>query len=72
MKAKFKAIPNGLLNMLAKLTSRIEDNSNVSIRERYPDHANSLPRPGLGMKNFPTLKSLWENADGQGKRKRET
>ena len=55
-KATFKAIPNGVLNRLAKLTSRIEEKSSMSIRERYPDHASALARVGLGMKNFPTLK----------------
>ena len=45
----------------------------MSIKESYPDHANALARAGLGMKNFPTLKELWDNADDQeNKKKRET
>ena len=62
-KATFKAIPNRVLNGLAKLTSRTEENAKMSIKERYPDHANALARAGIGMKNFPTLKELWDNAD---------
>ena len=31
-KATFKTIPNGVLNRFSKLTSRIEDNSNMSIK----------------------------------------
>ena len=63
MKATFKAIPNRVLHLLAKLTSRIEENSKMSIKERYPDHANALARAGLGMKNFTNLKELWDNAN---------
>ena len=62
-KATFEAIPNGVLNILAKITSRTEENAKMSIKERCPDHDNSLARVGIGMKNFPTLKELWENAD---------
>ena len=50
-KATFKVIPNGVLNRLAKPTSRTEENAKMSIKERYPDHANALARAGLGMKN---------------------
>ena len=63
MKATFKAIPNRLLNRLAEITSRIEENAKTSIKERYPDHTNALARVWLGTKNFPTLKELWDNAD---------
>ena len=62
-KSTFKAISNGVINRLAKLTSRIDDNAMMSIRECYPDYTNALARAGLGMKNFPTLKEVWENAD---------
>ena len=41
----------------------------MSIKERYPDHANSLVSVGIGMKNFPNLKELWENADEREKKK---
>ena len=43
----------------------------MSIKERYPDHANSLARAGIGTKNFPTLKELWENADEREKKKKK-
>ena len=58
-KATFKAIPNGVLNRLAKITSGTEENANMSKKERCPDRANALARAGIGMKNFPTLKELW-------------
>ena len=67
-KATFKPIPNWVLNRLAKLASITEEKSNISIKESYPDHANTLDRAGLGMKNFPTLKKLWDNADEQEKK----
>ena len=69
--ATLKATPNVLLNSLAKLTSRTEDNSKMSIKDRYPDHANALARAGLGMINVPTLEELWENADEREKREKE-
>ena len=59
-KATSKEIPNGVLNGLAKLTSRTDGNANISIKERYPDQDNALARSGLSMKNFPDLKELWE------------
>ena len=43
----------------------------MSIKERYHDHANALARAGLGIKNFTTLKELWDNADDQEKKKTE-
>ena len=68
-KATFKAIPNGVLNRLAKITSGTEENANMSKKERCPDRANALARAGLGMKNFTTLKELWDNADEREKKK---
>ena len=55
---------------MAKLTSRTEKNAKMSIKERYFEQANALSRAGLGMKNFPTLKELWENADEREKKKK--
>ena len=52
MKATFEVIPNGVLNKLAKLTSRIEENTKMNIRERYPDHNNESSRARLSMKIF--------------------
>ena len=69
-KATFKAIPNGVLNRLAKINSITEENVKMSIKEYYPDHANTLARVGLGMKNFPTLKELWDNAEERKKNKK--
>ena len=69
-KATFKLIPDGVLDRLANITSIIEDNSKMSIKEQYPDHNNTLARVGLGMKIFPTLKKLWDNADKREKKKK--
>ena len=71
MKDTFKVIPKGVLKILYKPTQRTEDNPKVSIKEHYPDHANTLARSGIGMKNFPTLKELWENEDEREKKKKE-
>ena len=43
----------------------------MSIKECYPYHSNALTREGLVMKNFPSLKELWENADERDKNKKE-
>ena len=68
--ATFKAISNGVLNMLAKITSRIEEKAKISLKKNYPDHSNALARAGLGLKNFPTLKELWDNVDEREKKKK--
>ena len=62
-KVTFKAIPNGFLNRLAKLTSRTADNSKMSINKSYPGNNRVLAKVRLNMKIFPNLKELWENAD---------
>ena len=41
----------------------MEDNSKNSINEWYPGHPMALAKSGIIMKNFPTLKDLWENLD---------
>ena len=69
--ATFKAISNGVLNRLAKITSRTEENAKISLKKNYPDHANALARAGLGLKNFPTLKELWDNVDEREKKKKQ-
>ena len=69
MKATYKAIPNRVLNILAKLTSRTEKNDDMSKKERYPNHTNALARAGLSIKHFLTLNELWENSDEQEKKK---
>ena len=70
-KTTFKAITNGVLNRLAKLTPRTEKNAKMSIEERYFEHANALSSTGLGMRISPTLKELWENADERQTKKKE-
>ena len=54
---------------MVKLTSRTKENAKTSINEQYPGQNNTQARAGLGMKNFPTLKELWDNADEREKKK---
>jgi hypothetical protein len=55
-KACFKAIPNGVLGRLAKLTSATEISKEKKLDELYPDHAEALRKADLAPKTFPTLK----------------
>ena len=68
MKATFKLTLYGFLNILAKILSRMEDNTNININGCYPGHTMSLSKAGLNMKNYPTLKELWENSDEREKK----
>ena len=52
----FKAIPDGVLNLLVKLNSRTEDNIKMDINEIYPNHTIALHKTVLNMNIFPTLK----------------
>ena len=46
-KACFKAIPNGVLSRLAKLTSATEISKEKKLDELYPDHAEALRKADL-------------------------
>ena len=52
----FKAIPNGVYNRLAKLTTMTEDNANMTLKAIYPHHFKSLELAKLVTGNIPTLK----------------
>ena len=58
-----RAIPSGVLNQLAKLTSRKPSIHSKGIDKIYPDHVNTLPKAGLVPPNFPTKGSLWIKHD---------
>ena len=66
----FKAIPNGVLNIPAEVTSSTEENYKMGIDESYPICMMALTKLGLNMKPFLTLEELWENAVEQEKNRK--
>ena len=54
----FKAVPHGVINRLAKLTSITNRNKNTRIDELYPDHAAALEVAGLSPEKYPTIQSV--------------
>ena len=50
-----KAVPNGVLQRLTKLTSVSSENIDARIDELYPTHAKALRSAGLAPTIFPTL-----------------
>ena len=54
-KSTFKAVPNGVSNMLSKLTSWKEENSKMRINERFPGHKMALTKAGINLKSYSTL-----------------
>ena len=54
-----RAIPSGVLNRLAKLTSRKPSIYSEGVDKIYPDHANDLRKAGLAPSNFPAMGYLW-------------
>ena len=59
----FHAITSGVLNHLAKLTSRKPYIHSEGVDKIYPDHANVLRKAGLAPYNFPTMGYLWSKQD---------
>ena len=55
-----RAIPSGVLNRLAKLTSQNPSLHSDGVEKVYPDHANSLRKAGLAPPDFPTMGDLWK------------
>ena len=45
--ANFKEIPSGVLNILAKITSRMHENSKMTSRKKYPNHVMALNKAWL-------------------------
>ena len=54
-----RAIPSGVLNRLAKLTSQNPSLHYEGVDKVYPDHANALRKAGL----LPTMGDLWKMQD---------
>ena len=54
----FKAVPHGVINRLAKLTSITNRKKNTTIDELYPDHAAALEVAGLSPDEYPTIHSV--------------
>ena len=50
-----RAIPSGVLNRLAKLTSRNPSMNSEGVDKIYPDHTNALRKAGLTPPNFSTM-----------------
>ena len=60
-----RAIPSGVLNRLAKLTSRKPLIHSEGVDKIYPDHANTLRKAGLVPPNFLTMVDLWRKQDAK-------
>ena len=58
-----RAIPSGVLNRLAKLTSRKPLSYSQRVDNIYHEHANSFCKAGLASPNLPTMGYLWSNQD---------
>ena len=54
-----RAIPSGVMNHLAKITSQKSSLHSEEVYKVYPDHANALREAGLTPPNFPTIGYLW-------------
>ena len=57
-RACLEAIPYGVLNRLAKLTTKTPQNEHKRLDEIYPLHADALRAAQLNPSNYPTLKEL--------------
>ena len=58
-----RAIQSGVLNLIAKLTSRKPSIHSEGVDKIYPDHVNALRKAGLALPNFPTMRDLWSKHD---------
>ena len=58
-----RAIPSGVLNRLAKLTSLKPSLRYEGVEKICPDHVNALREAGLVPPDFPTMRDLWRNQD---------
>ena len=57
------AIPSGILDRFAKLTSQKPSIHSKGLGKIYPDHANALRKAGLAPPNLSTMGDLWRNQD---------
>ena len=58
-----RAIPWGVLNRLAKLTSQKTSLHSEGVDKVYPDHANALCKAGFAPPDFPTMEDLCKMQD---------
>ena len=58
MPSTFRAIPNGVLQRLSKLTSKNHKLDNTKVNEIYPKHAAALKIAGIAPEVFPTFLEL--------------
>ena len=68
--ASCKAIPQGVFQRLAKLTSETDKVQDAPINWVYLEHAAALTVAGLKPKVWPTMRSLWKEQkmrDSDGK-----
>ena len=57
----FKAVPHGVIDRLAKLTTITDSNKDATIDEIYPHHATALKAAGLSPEKYPTIKSIQDS-----------
>ena len=65
------AIPSGVFNCLAKLTSRKPSIRAAAVDSIYPAHAKALRKAGLAPSVFPTMGKLWEKQDEKLEKNKE-
>ena len=65
----FKAIPQGVCQRLAKLTTVTEKNANKTLKEIYPDHFKALETAKLVTDSIPTLKQEIQKREASLNRK---
>ena len=58
-----RAIPPGVMNRLAKLTSRKTYIHSEGVDKIYPNHVNTPCKAGLAPSNFLTMGDLWSKQD---------
>ena len=63
----FKAIPNGVLRILSKLTSKSNLNFNSKLDELYSNHAKAFQTANLAPPSFPTMKEVRDEVECESK-----
>ena len=58
-----RTIPSGVLNRLAKITSRKTSIHSERVETINSEHANTLRKAGLAPPYFPTMGDLWRKQD---------
>ena len=58
-----RAIPSGVLNRFAKITSQNPSLHSEGVDKIYPDHVNALRKAGLAPPDFPKMLYLWRKQD---------